>query len=407
MSVVNGNGNSNDVGSFIHSIKDVNRSSFAFDGDRIQALRAAYALVSRLETPWDTVARLVLTEPALDATLKVLRDLKLFEKWDQAGADHPQTAATLAEMTSCDPALLSRMLRHLAATNLLEEVSGAYRQTTFTKSLVEPVFGAWIDYLYDATMPCFYKMPEYLMQAGYKNPADPNNGIFQYTKDFKGSLFDYYDKNLKEGATFNNMMGGVMAKQAGMLDIYPYERLADSLPNDSDTPLLVDVGGNVGHDINKLLAHQPEACRRLVLQDRPDVVQLAKCPPSVRVLAHDFFTPQPVRGARAYYLHGVIHDWSDEPSRRILAHLRDAMRPGYSRLLIHDHVLPSERPHPQATAYDLTMMVKVSAYERTVPMWTDLLDSVGLRIVKIWDSPLATQSVIEADLAPDGQDQVS
>ena len=42
---------------------------------------------------------------------------------------------------------IGRMLRHLAATNLLEEVSGAYRQTAFTKSLVEPVFGAWIDYL--------------------------------------------------------------------------------------------------------------------------------------------------------------------------------------------------------------------------------------------------------------------
>lgn len=106
-----------------------------------------------------------------------------------------------------------------------------------------------------------------------------------------------------------------------------------------------------------------------------------------------------ITGARAYYMHGVIHDWSDEPARKILAHLRDAMTPGYSTLLIHDHVLPTTDPHPQATAYDLTMMVKVSAFERTESMWAELLESVGLRIIKIWDSPLATQSVIEADVA--------
>jgi len=97
-------------------------------------------------------------------------------------------------------------------------------------------------------------------------------------------------------------------------------------------------------------------------------------------------------------MHGVIHDWSDEPARKILARLRDAMTPGYSKLLVHDHVLPSDNPHPQATAYDLTMMVKVSAFERTEEMWSELLGSVGFRIVKIWGSPLATQSVIEAEL---------
>jgi hypothetical protein len=98
-------------------------------------------------------------------------------------------------------------------------------------------------------------------------------------------------------------------------------------------------------------------------------------------------------------MHGVIHDWSDEPARQILKHLKDAMTPGYSKLLVHDHVLPEIRPHPQATAYDLTMMVKVSALERTESMWHSLLGSVGFKVVKIWSSPVATQSVIEAELA--------
>lgn len=50
------------VDEFVRSIEGINRSSFSFDGDRIKALAAAYALVSHLETPWDSVARLCMTE---------------------------------------------------------------------------------------------------------------------------------------------------------------------------------------------------------------------------------------------------------------------------------------------------------------------------------------------------------
>jgi hypothetical protein len=92
------------------------------------------------------------------------------------------------------------------------------------------------------------------------------------------------------------MMGGVMADQAGMLDIFPYERLDDGQPGNSTTALLVDVGGNVGHDINKFLSHHPEHAPRVVLQDRSDVISLAKCPSTVQLRVHDFFTPQPVKG---------------------------------------------------------------------------------------------------------------
>ena len=104
-------------------------------------------------------------------------------------------------------------------------------------------------------------------------------------------------------------------------------------------------------------------------------------------------------GARAYYFHGVFHDWSDEPALQILENLKGAMTPGYSKLLIHDHVIPEQHPHPQATGYDLTMMVKVSAFERGESMWYTLLEKAGFKVIKIWHSALATQSVIEAELA--------
>jgi hypothetical protein len=104
-------------------------------------------------------------------------------------------------------------------------------------------------------------------------------------------------------------------------------------------------------------------------------------------------------GARAYYLHGVLHDWSDASCVSILQHLRLAMTPGYSTLLVHEHVIPAEHPHPHATAYDLTMMVKVAGRERTEAMWETLLGEAGFRVVRVWRSSRAAQSVIEAEVA--------
>ncbi|KAL8720225.1 MAG: hypothetical protein Q9225_002887 [Loekoesia sp. 1 TL-2023] len=280
---------------------------------------------------------------------------------------------------------------------MLEEVSpGQFKQTAFTLALLQPIFGEWINYLYEATIPCFHKLPEYLAQTNYTNPFDPDNGVFQYTKGSKGNLFEYLKDHPRAGESFNQVMGGVMAHQASWLDIYPYQTLVESATRDS--PILVDVGGNIGHDLERFRLAHPEVAARLVLQDRPDVVALSKCPDPVQKMAYDFFTPQPVQGARAYYMHGILHDWSDEPARNILEMLKPAMAPGYSKLLIHDHVLPDSHPHPQGTAYDLTMMVMVAALERTEPMWRELLESVGFRIVKIWASPLTTQSIIEAEL---------
>ncbi|KAK0511168.1 hypothetical protein JMJ35_006720 [Cladonia borealis] len=379
------------------TLEGITQASFNNDGERNKALLAAYALINRLESPWETVCRLAMTQPALGASLKVVKDLKLFETWHQQG-DIAMTHKELAKLVTCNELLLQRLVRHLAANNMLEEVSpGRFTQTAFTLALLQPVFGEWINYMYDATIPCFHKMPEYLAETGYLNPTDPENGVFQYTKGSTGNLFDYYNARPQEGDSFNHVMGGVMAHQASWLSIYPHETLVQSASEGS--PILVDVGGNVGHDLERFRLKHPEIAERLVLQDRPDVIALSKCPNPVQKMSHDFFTPQPVKGARAYYLHGVLHDWSDEHARKILEMLKPAMKPGYSKLLVHEHVLPESRPHPQATAYDLTMMVKVAALERSETMWRELLASCGFNVMKIWTSSLMTQSIIEAELA--------
>ncbi|KAI1446999.1 S-adenosyl-L-methionine-dependent methyltransferase [Annulohypoxylon stygium] len=382
--------------SLIQTLNNIGADSFINDGERIEAVLAAYALVSRLETPWEFVARTCMGQPALGAALKVAKDLKLYDKWHELG-DGEMTCEQLSELVSCDPALLFRILRHLAANHVLEETSiGVFKPTKLSTSFTVPVFGEWINHLYDATTPCFFKMPEFLAQNSYKNPVDPNNGVFQAAKGWKGDMFDYYKSHPVEGASFDHVMGGVMANQAGWPEIFPANTLLETA--DAQSPLVVDVGGNIGHDIERFRQEFPETASRLYLEDLPDVVKRSKCPDDVNKIGYDFFTPQPIKGARVYYMHGVLHDWSEEPARKILEMQKEAMKPGYSTLLIHDHIAPESLAHPHTTAYDLTMMVMVAGVERREAHWRALLQSAGYKLVRIWRSPLAVQGVIEAEL---------
>ena len=97
-------------------------------------------------------------------------------------------------------------------------------------------------------------------------------------------------------------------------------------------------------------------------------------------------------------MHSIIHDWSDDHARKILRNIKDAMKPGYSKLLVNDNVISSLKPDPQMVMVDLTMMVKTAAGERTDTMFRDLLESVGLKVIKVWTAATAVTSIIEAEL---------
>lgn len=46
----------------LKTLDSINADTFATDGDRSKALLAAYTLVSRLETPWERIARMCMNE---------------------------------------------------------------------------------------------------------------------------------------------------------------------------------------------------------------------------------------------------------------------------------------------------------------------------------------------------------
>ncbi|CAG8221705.1 unnamed protein product [Penicillium salamii] len=98
--------------------------------------------------------------------------------------------------------------------------------------------------------------------------------------------------------------------------------------------LLVDVGGGWGQEAE---AFAKIYGGRVILQDLECVTASGLTEDrNFETQAHDFFTPQPVVGARAYHLHSILHGWNDEDAVRILNNLVPALKKGYSRVLVNE-----------------------------------------------------------------------
>ena len=100
-------------------------------------------------------------------------------------------------------------------------------------------------------------------------------------------------------------------------------------------------------------------------------------------------------GARVYYLRNVLHDWPDDKCKLILVHLASAMKPGYSKILLNELVLPDQGCGIIAAQVDITMMACCAATERSEKQWHELIDSAGLKIEKIWTDVPEAESIIE------------
>ena len=182
---------------------------------------------------------------------------------------------------------------------------------------------------------------------------------------------------------------------------YPVtERLIEGFDSNISEVMIVDVGGGLGHDLKDLVAKHPNLPGKKILQDQASVISsIAQDTESSKVFeatVHDFFTLQPVRGARAYYLHSVLHDWGDDDCVRVLEQIKPAIAKGYSKLLLNELVVPDEGANWSITAMDQLMLVLGAMKERTETQWKNLLQRAGFKVVQIFGFVMGSESIIEA-----------
>lgn len=246
-------------------------------------------------------------------------------------------------------------------------------------------------------------MPDYLDRTKFNNPEDMDNGPFQFAHNTPHHWV-WLEQHPRVEKAFHDYLTGIGEGSPHFMDsgFYPVEeRLVQGLkPDNLDAAsAFVDVGGGTGHVLARLKAKVPSWNGRLVLQEQKSVVEIAKAEPhatAIEAMVHDFLTAQPLKGARAYYMRYILHDWQDEECRTILRNLKDAMTPGYSKILIHECVIADRNPSWQHTALDIYLMALLAAAERTETEWRALLDSVGLKVTGIWTKGAGNTSLIEA-----------
>ncbi|KAI9375457.1 putative O-methyltransferase [Aspergillus egyptiacus] len=394
-------------------LEQLARAGKAFDnneaGSRESLIDLGRALVTQLEIPSEFVQRTFWAEPAQSAIIRMAVDTKLFRHLKDAGPSG-LCPTSLSQKTGIDLPLLHRLARHLVAMYLIAYQDGTFRATSLSNGLADENYEHGIYFCYDAARPSFNGFPTHFQARNYKAPSlETLDGPFQEAHKTDLPFFEWLVANPPNLEHFDRFMSIYRAGKPNWYDrgFYPVpERLIEGFDSSVSDVFLVDVGGGRGHDVSLFLARHPAHPGRIILQDREPVIAgvLAAAPASARAFdaqVHDFFTPQPVCGARAYYLHSIVHDWGDDEVVRILRGLVPALKKGYSRVLLNEIVLSEERPTLAATSMDLMMLAHFAGAvrERTEGEFRALLEMAGLRVVKIWSYPGVAESLIEAELA--------
>ncbi|KAH8880853.1 putative O-methyltransferase [Thozetella sp. PMI_491] len=369
---------------------------------RNDAIAAAYKLIHRLQHPAERLHYITFHQPVIVATLLTLQDLGLWAAWAADGEETKslQALATMAD-ANVDLNLLRRLCRLMASVDVLDEVAeDRYKLTRLTKYLggnqgLGPMqLQAWADHweIMGKSIPAF------LRKTSFQEPHDPTNTSYRDGNPESLEFWSRLTSNPSLQRSFGGFMEAWSRQKRPWPEYFDTNLLLESI--DPSTPIVVDVGGNVGLDLESFLAKHPDVPPgALVLQDRPEALKLAKTNEKIKIAEYDFFTPQPVIGSRAYFFHAVFHDWDNKESLEILQNLASAMKKGYSKLLICDIVLPPTGASVLQAAMDMQMLGLVSAGERTEAAWKELLENSGFKVVKLWPDGRGYEMVIEAELA--------
>lgn len=288
----------------------------------------------------------------------------------------PQRIEDLAGATDTHAPSLARLLRMLVALGVVaREADGRVSLTPLGAPLRAGVPGSVRDYV-------LFRVGEWFWRSWGNLLHSVRTGKPAFDHVFGMSNFDYWERHPGAGAIHDTFFTAMaQSTTPPLVAAYDFGRFGT----------VADIGGSEGPLLAAILAANPGV--RGILFDRPHVVAgappvlaAAKVADRCMVVGGDFFTWVP-RGADAYILKYIIHDWDDERAVAILRRCRAAMVPEAMLLLI-ELVLP-ERWETGASAVtaarvDLAMLVFApGGRERTESDFRRLLAESGFELRRV------------------------
>jgi hypothetical protein len=290
-------------------------------------------------------------------------------------ADHmdssPMPVEDIAANTGAHPPSLYRVMRLLASMGIFKEEAGKrFALTPAGELLKSDVPG---------TMRYFAMMfgDEWTTRAYEHFAGCLRTGQDGVSQAYGKHVFDLLAERPEQLATFQAAMtsGSTLAGEA-VTQAYDF----------SGIKRLADVGGGHGALLASILRRNPNM--QGVLFDRPEIVadvpqdRFAGCEGRIAIEAGSFFDRVP-DGCDAYIMKHIIHDWSDEHCRTILALMR-AKLPKDGRVLVCEMVVTDEPGPTPAKMLDIEMLVMtVGGKERTPEEFSELFASCGLKLSRI------------------------
>ena len=351
------------------------------------AVRAALAVRSALQKIADRIvppyARTIELAYGYQATM-LLHAAARFRLADLLDTG-PKTAAELAkQIGTVDADALHRTMRALVTHGVFElDESGRFRNNRVSETLKMGIPGsmyAWAMYTGSKSNLSAWIDFERTLETG-KNAFERVHG-----KD----CWAYFAEHPEEGEMFNQAMVDLTDLQAPAIAAnYPFGTFK----------IVCDVAGGRGTLLASILNKHPSVRGWLV--DEPHVLEHAGAFLASRGVADrvdrkpgNMFVEVP-RGADAYILKDILHDWDDARSLKILENVRRAMDPGKRLLLVEIVVELNDTQTPGPLIDTHMMTVTVDGRQRSAADFRRLFERTGFKLERIVPTSMPA-SVVEA-----------
>jgi acetylserotonin N-methyltransferase len=270
---------------------------------------------------------------------------------------------------------IERLLEACVALGLLEKRGEEYFNTPVADEYLRRdsprTLSGYVRYSNSALYPMWAHLEDAVMEAGHR-----------WTQTFgrTGGLFDHFFKT--ESAKRDFLMGmhgfGMLSspKVVAAFDLSRFQRL-------------VDLGGATGH--LALAAKDRYPNLRVAVFDLREIVDFLRefCGNSAEIFGGDFFEDR-LPKADLYAVGRILHDWSEDKIRRLLAKIFNALPKG-GALLIAERLIDEDRRGPiGAHMQSLNMLVCTEGRERTLSEYAALLHEAGFSKVdgRVTGAPL-------------------
>ena len=299
--------------------------------------------------------------------------------------ERPLTAVELAQQTETDPAAMLRAMRGAVSMGFFErDGEGRYANNRLSATLRSRE-------TYDVRSFARYFGSRSNVLAWCDFPETLRTGKNAFERVHGKSIWDWFDEHPQERQTFaNTMMAMTLADAPGIATTYPFEEVRR----------LCDVGGGRGTLLSEILVRHRHLSGVLcdnagVLDSARELLSARGVAGRVELVAGSFFDEGSVpKGADAYVLKHVLHDWDDERCIAILRNCRAAMERGGKLLVIE--ALVEETTEDYGALADLHMMIVCcDGRERGRGEYEKLLVAAGFRLARVLEAPTPV-AILEA-----------